>query len=329
MSHNSQTTGLTVINCLLSVFFSLATYSASAQTPNAVPVNIFGDGNPDNGVEDSREQVLGGRGSGISLADQRMNAGTIKCDGKIRGTAMVVDTREFAPELKGVVLASAAHVLYDLDKNRRYKRCEFQFLALGEIAGYRAKIDLKNVKKGGFDPMKATGGPEFGEGDWAFLYVPRPWRGFNPDEALTLRDFSNLHMESFQQIGGELRLIAFDSSAGVISVSKNCTVIESGGNDLGGGAWKGQLLDDCDSADGASGGGIVAVVEQKQYLIGIRNGSHWDEQVYPASEYPLGPPDGSVWDSQSNTNFGRAIDAHLIDELDEFVQSLVKDNKKL
>ncbi len=33
---------------------------------DTVPVNIFGDGNPDNGVEDSREQVMGGRDISLS-----------------------------------------------------------------------------------------------------------------------------------------------------------------------------------------------------------------------------------------------------------------------
>ena len=322
MSHISQTVGHNTMQWLLSLVLCLVAYSTCAQTAVPVPINIFGDGNPDNGVEDSREQLLGEQGRGSSLADQRLNAGTIKCDGKIRGTAMVVDTREFRSDLKGVVLASAAHVLYDLDKKRRFKRCEFHFLALGELARYRAKIDLKNVRMGGFNPMKATEGLEFGEGDWAFLYVPKPWRNFNPDEVLSLRDFTFYKMESYRQSGGELRLIAFDSSTGVISASRNCTVIESDSDDLGGGHWAGQLLDDCDSADGASGGGIVAVVNEQQYLIGIRSGSHWSEQVFPAGEYPLGPPDGSIWNRHTNTNFGRAIDAHLLQELNIFIQSL-------
>lgn len=322
MHHDPQTNGFSTLQLLLGILIFFAASSAGGQTPVIVPVNIFGDGIPDNGIEDSREQVMGGRRRGISLADQRMNAGTVKCDGKIRGTAMVVDTRDFAPDFKGAVLASAAHILYDLDKKQRFKRCEFHFLALGELARYQAKIDLNYLRMGDFDPGEATGGVEFGEGDWVFLYVPRPWKNFDPDETLALREFSYLQTEPYQQSGGEFRLIAFDSFARVISVSRNCTVIESNGDDLGGGAWKGQLLDDCDSAGGASGGGIVAVMNQKQYLIGIRSGSHWSEQVYPANDYPAGPPDGSVWDRHTNTNFGRAIDAGLLGELSEFIQGL-------
>ena len=293
-----------------------------AQSVDATRVNIFGDGDPANGVEDDRQQVLGGRRRGISLMDQRMNAGTIKCDGKVRGTAMVIDTREFAPNLNGVVLVSAAHVLFDLEEGQRFKRCEFHFLALAELARYRVKIDLGNIGMGDFDPMMATDGLEFGESDWAFLYAPRAWRGYDPNEALELRDFTFSQVEYYRQMGGELRLIAFDSNTGAISVSRNCTVIESAPGDLGGGGWKGQLLDDCDSAGGASGGGIVAVLDNKQYLVGIRSGSHWSDEVFPAEDFPEGPPDGAVWNLQSNTNFGRAIDAQLMQELQEFTRGL-------
>jgi hypothetical protein len=314
---------------LMGLLISFTTIPAVAQMITAVQVNIFGDGNPENGVEDGREQVLRGWEKGFGLADQRMNAGTVKCDGRNRGTAMVVDTHEFADGLKGVVLASAAHVFYDLEKNRLFKRCEFNFLALGELSGYRAKIDLNNSRMGHYDPAGATGGVDFGEGDWAFVYVPRPWRNFRPAEATGLRDFFSIQLESFQQSGGELRLIAFDSSEGVISASRNCTVIESDFDDLGGGSWKGQLLDDCDSTDGASGGGIVAVINGQQYLVGIRNGSHWSEEEFPGSEYPYGPPEGSIWSRHSNTNFARGIDVYLINQLKKFIIDIESKEKPL
>ena len=287
-----------------------------------VPVNIFGDGNPDNGIEDSREQLMGARRNGGSVRDQRPSAGTLKCDGKVRGTAVVVDTRGFASDLKGVVLATAAHVLYDLETQGRFRRCNFHFLALGELPAYRAKVDMKRIVTGGFDPASITSGVEFGEGDWAFLYLPSAWKYFNPDETLIPREFSFSQTESFQQTGGEFKLVAYDSDARVISESRQCSIIESRGDDLGGGVWSGQLLDDCDSTGGASGGGIVAVHDQQQYLIGIRSGAHWSEEHFPVSEYPQGPPDGSVWNSHFNTNFGRAIDARLLRALDGFVRGI-------
>ena len=308
---------------LLAAVVSFVVFPAFARDLQAIPVSIFGDGDPTNGVEDNRQPALRGHRRGAPPPDQRMNAGTIKCDGKIRGTAMVIDTREFAPGLKGAVLASAAHVLYDLDKRQRFKRCEFQLLALAELRRYHAKIDLRQLRMGKYDPYQATDGPEFGEGDWVFMYVPKPWIGFNPAQALVPNIFSFAKMESFQQSGGELRLIAFDAATGLISVSRHCSVIESDSSDLGGGTWKGQLLDDCDSAGGSSGGGLIAVLQGKQALIGIRNGSHWSEQAFPAAKYPHGPPDGASWGRRTNTNFARAFDSVLLGELKNFSLSLV------
>ena len=317
------------MNLLAGALASFVAVSATAFGPVATPVNIFGDGEPANGVEDNRQQLPGGRGRGVSLADQGTHTGTVFCDGKVRGTAMVIDTREYAPGLEGAVLASAAHVIYDLDKKRRFKNCEFHFLALGEISRYRARIDLKQVSMGGFDPHRSASGLTFGEGDWVFLYVPEPWRNFDTRTALPLRDFAFATTEAFQHSGGEFRLVAFDSSTGAMSVSTDCTVIESRAGDLGGGQWDGQLLDDCDSAGGASGGGIVAVLDDHQYLIGIRNGSHWSAQAYPANQYPQGPPNGSVWDRRSNTNFGRAIDQDMIRELEKFCKKLKNKNNNI
>ena len=291
------------------------------------PVNIFGDGDPDNGIEDSRQRVMGGRGAASGLADQPLNAGTIFCDGKIRGSAMVVDTRSIRQDIGGAVLISAAHVLFDLETKRLFRRCEFHFLALDQIKRYRAKIDLEDRWMGDFDPLAATDDSGFGEGDWVFLYIRKPWKAFRPDQTLALADYSFLQGELFRQSGGEVRLIAFDTKTGGMSSSRNCTVVESHADDLGGGVWKGQLLDDCDSAGGASGGGIVAVVQDKHYLVGIRSGSHWSEETYPFDVFPKGPPDGSAWDRYTNTNFGRAIDVKILRELESFLNFVVKNDQ--
>ena len=322
------TTRLVTQSVFLSLLALCAATEVFAQTLESIPANIFGDGNPANGIEDSRERVFGGPLGNSSRTGHHVYAGTIKCDGKTRGTAMVVDTRELVSELKSVVLVTAAHILYDLEKKQRFKRCEFQFMGLSEIPGYQAKIDLKNIQSGRFSPCAAIDGDGFGEGDWVFLSVPRPWKKHDPDESILLRDFSFVQLESFQQTRGELRLVAFNTTAGVIDVSRDCVALESRSDDLGGGAWPGQLLDDCDSVGGASGGGIVAVLNKQQYLIGIRTGSHWSEAVFPATEFPLGPPDGSVWDRYTNTNFGRAIDHKILIALEQFVFELKKDKRR-
>ena len=286
-----------------------------------MPVTVFGDGDPYNGVEDSRAPVMGGPVTGAL----RPNAGALKCDGEVRGTAMVIDTRELAPNFPGVILVSAAHVLYDLDAKRRFRRCEFQFMALGALRGYRARVNLDRSRLGQFDPSRATSEAGFGEGDWAFLYVPRPWRRHRPEESLPVSEFSMTRTAAFRQSGGEFKLVALDTASGTISLSGGCSVVESGDDDLGGGAWPGQLLDDCDSGGGASGGGLVALLDGQSYLVGIRTGSHWSGQVFPAGDYPAGPPDGSLWHPRYNTNFARALDERLLAELENFVHRLARE----
>lgn len=319
MLQNRKHDGLFPASCLMLLLMLVTASPLSAQVVRPVPVNIFGDGDPLNGVEDSRRPVISVQDNGPT--GQQMYAGTITCDGKFRGTAMVIDTREFSPGLEGVVLATAAHVLYNLEKKRLFKRCKFFFMGWSEDRGYRSKIDLRKVRMGSFNPRQSTENREFGKGDWAFLYLRKPWKKFDPDQSIRPREFSFSQSALYQQSGGEFRLLAFDSTSGFISESGNCTVVESARDDLGGGTWKGQLLDDCDSADGASGGGIVAVMNQVHYLIGIRNGSHWSDQLYPPDQFPSGPPDGSAWNRRSNTNFGRAIDLLLMHEMHYLIQS--------
>jgi len=321
MPQYSHTVIRSVMHWLLASGLLLAAPWPAAAQVAPLQVNIFGDGDPHNGVEDDREPVLASpAGNGVAN-DRSLNAGTIVCDGRFRGTAMVVDTREYDADFTGVILLSAAHVLYDLERKRLFRRCEFYFMGWRHSAGYRARIDLGSVRKGDFDPAQVTSRVEFGQGDWAFLYLRKAWKNYRPEQSLPLREFAFANGEAFQQAGGEFRLVAFDSSAGVITVSGNCTVIESGKDDLGGGVWKGQLLDDCDSADGASGGGIVAVMGEQYYLVGIRGGSHWSEMVYPAERFPGGPPDGAIWDRRLNTNFGRAVDTPLLSGLVNVIRS--------
>lgn len=321
MSRNVKSVARALAAWLLAGCLQMTAGMAMAADAYPVPVNIFGDGDPFNGVEDDREPVLAEPSDDGAGNDRDLNAGTIVCDGRVRGTAMVVDTREYVADFSGAVLLSAAHVFYNLDKKRLFRRCEFYFMGWRHAAGYRARIDLDSLSMGDFDPSRMTNRAEFGQGDWAFVYLRKTWKHYRPSQSIRLRDFSFADGESFQQLGGSFRLVAYDSSAGVITASDDCTVVESERGDLGGGAWQGQLLDDCDSADGASGGGIVAALDQQFYLIGIRNGSHWSEHVYPVERFPSGPPDGAIWDRRLNTNFGRAVDSRLLGEMQAIVES--------
>ncbi len=118
-------------------------------------VNIFGDGNPANGTEDNRIDMSSPRWNSNSRRPWNMAAGTIHCDGKIRGSAMIVDTREFRPADGGLILATSAHVLYDLHRQRRFTACQFHYMALDHLPGYQANINFSRSRLGSFDPSSA------------------------------------------------------------------------------------------------------------------------------------------------------------------------------
>lgn len=75
--------------------------------------------------------------------------------------------------------------------------------------------------------------------------------------------------------------------------------------------------------------GTAMVVDTRQYLMGIRSGSHWSESKFPAKDYPHGAPESAVWDLQSNTNFGLSIDADIMQELQGFTRNLEQFEAKL
>ena len=280
--------------------------------------NVFGDGNPANGIEDDRRAMIARGRPGEALQSWQMSAGTIVCDGEIRGTAVLLDVSEFSRSVRGAFLATSAHVLYDLDHHMPFEQCRFHYLALDQVPGYQASIDRKYRSLGPFDPDMETSDAGFGVDDWAFLYLANDSMGDGQSGRLPLRAYSEFVSGSGP--APDYRLIGFDSSRTVMGVSQGCRVQLSAAGDLGGGAWAGQLLDDCDSGNGASGGALVASLEHEHFLVGIRTGSHWSRERFPIDDFPSGPPPGSRWDVEENTNFSRAIDQHLINVLRELVE---------
>ncbi len=278
--------------------------------------NVFGDGDPGNGVEDDRRSLHEPTRGGI-FDYWRDSAGTIFCEGEIRGSAMILDVSQFADEAPGMFLVTAAHVMMDLDSGRNFADCEFQYLALGHVPGYQFAIDPGWVRTGPFDPRADPGLPRFGREDWAFVYLPDGFLGSVRSSGIRPLAFGDL-----QAHGGDVPtflLVAWDRASREMGVSPGCSVLPSRPGDLGGGAWPGQLLDDCDSGDGASGGGLVVSLGRNHFLVGIRSGSHWSPDAYPAAQYPDGPPPGARWDVRHNTNFARAIDADLLNALGDLV----------
>jgi hypothetical protein len=286
---------------------------------SSADAGVFGDGDASNGDEDSRIALASPEWGEQGPGAWSRSAGTVHCDGRNRGTAMVLDTTGLGPQPTGLVLMTAAHVLLDLETARPFEHCQFHYMGLDQLPGYQADIDLGTVARGRFDARSPRDSLAFGREDWAFLYVPGPIPGAAPDGRIRPQAHAVLAADD---PAPNYHLIGFSRRDRAMVVSLDCAVVESNAADLGGGAWPGHLLDDCDSGQGASGGGLVASVDGRHFLVGIRTGAHWDEHIYPAQLFPTGPPAGAVWDVRSNTNFSRAVDAALLVSLSAFLEEL-------
>jgi len=279
---------------------------------------VFGDGDPANGPEDDRRGISDGQGEAPGNEWFR-SAGTITATAPCGGSATLLDLRALAPDQAGAVVVTAAHVLYDLDRGQPWTNCAFHHLGLGQLPGYQAPLRRDRTLAGAFDPAADPSAADSGKEDWAFTWLGPDWRppggapGLVPATALSVADGT-----------GRLGLVAWDRRRGEVSVALGCRAIFSGPGDLGGGAWPGQLLDDCDSDTGASGGAIVVGRGSRSLLIGIRGGTHWDRERWPADGFPAGPPDGTRWDPARHTNYARALDQRMLEELGAWLRRLPK-----
>lgn len=284
----------------------------SHQPANAV---VFGDGDSANGPEDDRmELAKASRWSGAGQPSSwPQSAGTIYCAGQVRGSALVLEpaapqaTDQAAnPDGSGEGVAfilTAAHVLLDPATGSPFAACEFHFMGLGAIPGYQVSLDPEWIRSGDFDASAPRASAAFGRHDWAFIYLPRGRTAGARPGRWPLRDAA----EFLGRPDVRFHLVAWARETGRIAVSGPCRVVMSGQADIGRGGWRGHLLDDCDSTEGASGGGLLASTAEGTYLIGIRLGSHHDPVRYPS-----GPPPGEAWSVKINSNFARAVDPELI-----------------
>jgi hypothetical protein len=280
---------------------------------------VFGEGPLSEAEPDDRIPMGSAEWNSLGVGDWIMGGGTIHCDGRRRGSAVIVETGSVGPDPGGLILATAAHVFFDLETGRRFEDCMFHYLGLSALPSYSAAIDLSTAYLGDFDPTASRSEKMFGQGDWAFVHtavVP----AVAAHVRLRLLDWSRLSAE--ERSGYRLGFLAWSAPHDTMSVIPDCRVTESSVGDLGGGGWPGQLLDNCDSGPGASGGGLVAVRDGVGWLVGVRSGSHYDGVAYPLQQFPDGPPDGSPWGADSNTNFARAVDGVMLEALGVFLERL-------
>ncbi|MDX1460881.1 MAG: hypothetical protein R3348_07475, partial [Xanthomonadales bacterium] len=305
---------MVIVACLLAV-----TPVSASEELSRIPVNIFGDGDELNGVEDERIDMASPDWNLPHRRGWNMSGGTVHCDGRNRGSAVILDTSARAHLKRGLVLATAAHVVFDLENGRPFQRCRFHYMALDRLPGYQATIDLENSMIGPFDAHGDRRSIGFGRHDWAFLYVPQQPHGVTGSSRV--RPLSWEAMD--RSAGWTVELLAYNRSAGSMNISAGCSAVESQASDLGGGAWPGQLLDDCDSESGASGGGLIGIVGDDAFLVAIRSGAHWNSERFPEQSYPQGPPRGAPWSVRDNTNYARALDDEVLAGLDRLVDRLL------
>ena len=270
---------------------------------------VFGDGDPSNGDEDDRRSLSEGA-SVAGVSDWYRSGGTIFCDGAVRGSAALVDLGGLEPRRGGAVIATAAHVLVDLATGRPWTRCEYRHQGLGELPGYQARLQARFVLTGTFSMTERPGAPDNVHGDWAFAWLGRDWAQPAGVRGLALAD-----VRSAADGKGLLGLLAWDPERGELTLATGCRAVLARAHDLSGDAHGRQLLDDCDSGTGASGGALILAHGGVPRLVGIRGGQHWDVDRWPPDRFPEGPPTGFPWDPNSHTNYARAVDAGLIETL--------------
>ena len=277
--------------------------------PMPSPALVFGDGDPDNGVEDDR-LLAGDDGSSPELRHWLKQAGTIACDGAVRGTAALASLPGAGRDRSARVLVTAAHIFFDLERDQRWQRCFYHHEGMAERPGYRVPLRWEWVQFGKFDPATDPSQPQHGAGDFAFVWLGDQWTPPADTPGFTLGTLSARAPGPFG-----LALVAWHSERQQLSVVARCQGVWSDREDLGGGLWSGQLLDDCDDAYGASGGAILRLEEGSVTLVAVRGGSH-----HAAS---LGlPVAGSLWHTQQRTNYARAFDQSVLLVLGDFIRQL-------
>jgi hypothetical protein len=277
---------------------------------------VFGDGDPANGDEDDRRTLSQGA-SLPGLSEWYRSGGSIFCDGAVRGSATIVDLSAFAPPRPGVVIATAAHVLVDLDTGLAWNHCEYRHQGLGELPGYQATLELHWTLAGPFDARLPPGDAENAVNDWAFVWLGASWRQPGGARALGLAD-----VRQTADGRGLLGLLAWNPDLGQLALASGCRAVLSRHEDLSGDGQGGQLLDDCDSGTGSSGGGLILTRDGSARLVGIRGGQHWDGGIWPPERYPDGPPAGSRWDPNRFTNYARALDADILQQVQRWWRTL-------
>ena len=252
---------------------------------------VFGDGNPDNGIEDQRRQAP---------AEMLKSVGTIYCDGALRGSATHVYT---ATKTHPSVIVTAAHLLYNRVDGQAFKDCSYRPQNKRLTA-----IPFAEVDRHGYQPLSKNRLHQ-SENDVAFVALK--YRLYAPSMSLSIESSSK----------DELSLVAYNGSADAMHLAENCMRFSSvsfGSEHL--------ILHNCDAQAGASGGALLD--RSHKNVIAVHGGTFFvrPQTVNGSSNAINVAPAGSRANPESWINHARKVDQPMINQLRYFVAYLAKDS---
>ena len=280
--------------------FAVLLIGLSALFQGKAQAVIFGDGNPENGVEDQRLIPTKEQPSAMSAV------GTVICDGGLRGTATHIKSPSIDSNLS--IIVTAAHILFEVKSGKRYASCSY----LPENKRLSA-ISFKTISEHNFDPSN-TDKIAQSDSDIVFVALERPLQ----QQALLLSDRDPI-------IDEKLFLLGYNSSQNQLTESANCKVYSSTQF-----ASEKLLLHDCDARSGASGGALLLQGEKGRptTLIAVHGGTFLIKTVLingiGEAETTGANRDGAVVDPERWINQARRVDQSVVLRLQQFVAYLAK-----
>jgi V8-like Glu-specific endopeptidase len=256
---------------------------------------VFGDGSPENGIEDQRLIPARGQPSAMSAV------GTIICDGGLRGTATHI--RSSLIDTSHAIIVTAAHILFDAKSGKNYSSCSY----LPENKRLSA-ISFESISEHSFDP---TNTDKIAQSENDIVFVALTWPPQQP--ALLLEDTKSIG-------GGKLSLLGYNSSQNQLTESADCKAYSSTQF-----ASEKLFLHDCDAKSGASGGPLLLQISKDQpaKLIAVHGGTLLVNGI-AGVETSSASRDGAVANPERWINQARRVDQSVLLRLQQFAAYLAK-----
>ena len=272
--------------------------------PSLAQAAIFGDGNPDNGIEDQR-LILSPQQQSQPESNAMAAVGTIICDGRLRGTATHIKSP--STDTNQSIIVTAAHVLFDVKSGKEYASCSY----LPKNKRLSA-ISFKTISTHSFDPFNRDKIAQ-SESDIVFVALNR-----------ALQQPALLLSESPATGNGRLSLLGYNSSQNHLTKSADCK--QYGSVQF---ASEKLLLHDCDARSGASGGPLLlqSGKDQPAKLIAVHGGTlliNGMGEAASKSNSNSASRDGAVADPERWINQARRVDQSVLLRLQQFVAYLAK-----